>query len=176
MERTAAGDARVVALTSDLYVAEACDPTSLSYQADDASYVIGDTAAGLYVKLSATGELQWQLGGNAPLGTHIAADLEDNYGHQLLDGALLVYARGQSGRALEFSLSGVSDLPSWGYDIAIDAMGPGDVVRLSDGSTLLSYLGSVEQVSADGTRVLLMEGVEQLGYISYRELLYGPPQ
>ncbi len=175
MERTAAGDVRVVALTSDLYVAEACDPTSLSYQADDASYVMGDTTAGLYVKLSAAGELQWQLGGSAPLGTHIAADLEENYGHQLLDGALLVYARGQSGRALEFSLTG-GELPSWGYEPGVEANALGDVARLSDGSTLLSYLGSVEQVSADGTRVLLMEGVEQLGYISYRELLYGPPQ
>src|SRR5690606_16319872 len=117
LERALDGERRVVAQTSELYVSEACDPTSLSYQADDDSYVLGDTTAGLYVKVSAAGELQWQLGGSEPLGAHLAADFSANYGHHWLDDALLVYARGQGVRALEFSLdtNASSDSLSWAY-------------------------------------------------------------
>ena len=158
----------------------------LYYPADD-SFTIGDRNPNLYVKVSHAGAIKWQLGGsctNAPAGAShcISESWKVNHGHHLLaDGTMLVFNNhaGLAAHVLEFKLNTSGTLSATSVkdftsdDLSCNVLG--DVQRLPNGNTLITYSTSGETLEVDPswTTVQTITGI--YGYADWRETLYGPP-
>ncbi len=51
----------------------------------------------------------------------------------------------------------------------------GDVQRLANGNTVITYKTSLQEVDASDALVLEVKGSGQFGYVEFRESLYGLP-
>ena len=122
------------------------------------------------------GTLVWKLsqkvsGGNASWGSA-------QHGHQLLDASILLFANNGAGtnksQAIEYGLDGtlIKKFTSNG-----SATNFGDVQRLSNGNTIITYSTSslIQEVDASDTVVLEVKGPGAFGYVEFRDSLYGPP-
>jgi hypothetical protein len=121
-----------------------------------------------------------------------------NHGHHLLDDSIIFFANKDpaTGRSKihEYALDGT---PGFSYESAdgYTADNVGDVQRLPGGNTLVAFsnqgMGSsssvIQEVSPGGSIVLeidlrlsdcdegMMGGTCALGYVNWRDSLYGPP-
>jgi hypothetical protein len=158
---------------------------SILYHPLDDSYTIGDRDPNLYVKVTRTGSPLWQIGGsctNAPASRCAAGTWKVNHGHDFdaKTGNLLIFNNGQSGSAhvLEFK---ISDSDSFGISAVKDytsgnsSQSLGDVQRLPNGNTLITYSngGAILEVDPSWNLVQTLKG--SFGYAEWRETLYGPP-
>ena len=120
-----------------------------------------------------------------------------NHGHQLLDnGNLLFFSANSSGShglpspVYEYAFSDEDGVLTatleWTYEEELGSDQLGDVQRLPNGHTLVTYSiyytadsnlaqGTIREVSPLGTVVRSVSG-NAFGYASFRETLYGPPQ
>lgn len=160
---------------------------SILYHPADDSFTIGDRYPSLYVKVSHAGALQWQFGGscaNAPAGPlHcLSESWQVNHGHHLLDdGTMLVFNNNTSppSDVLVFKLDTAGTVSATPVaDFASDGLFSnvlGDVQRLPNGNTLITYstAGEILEVDASGAPVQTLTGT--YGYADWRETLYGPP-
>lgn len=168
-----------------------CHPNAILYHPPDDSFTVSDRNPNLYVKIKRSGEVEWQLGGNNPLGPHIQKSWSVNHGHHLLpNGNFLFYNNNGDGGGMggpgsanaspvvEFALD-VQALTAdevWRY---VDDKGSGslgDVQRLSNGNTLITYSNSgwVYEVN-QAKEIVQTFKTDPLGYLMHRESLYGPP-
>jgi hypothetical protein len=122
------------------------------------------------------GSLVWKLsqkvsGGNTAWGGA-------QHGHQLLDDSILIFANNGGGTnksaAIEYGLDGtlIKKFTSNG-----NATNFGDVQRLSNGNTIITYSTSslLQEVDKNDAVVLEVKGSGSFGYVEFRESLYGPP-
>lgn len=190
IERTPDGEImEVIPDVSDFYVPQdgvfgtvgECHPNYLVYHEEDDTYTISDRNAHVVVKVSRDGDLLWQLGGEEPLGNHFEAEWDVNHGHQLLDnGNLVLFSNGWTGNSLvfEFELdeSSWTATEVWSYDGGSASFSLGDVQRLNNGNTLVTYsnAGTIHEVDPQGELVRQVT-TESLGYSEHRPSLYGPP-
>jgi hypothetical protein len=159
---------------------------SVHYHASDDSFTIGDRDPNLYVKASHAGAIQWQLGGsclNAPAGASrcVAGTWKVNHGHHLLDdGTMLLFNNGDAPPAVvrEFQLDtaetfSATEVKDFVSGIATPVLG--DVQRLPNGNTLITYsdAGKVLEVDPSWATVQTISGA--WAYADWRETLYGPP-
>ncbi|HEY6726789.1 MAG TPA: aryl-sulfate sulfotransferase [Polyangiaceae bacterium] len=181
----------IVADVSTLYQPSGmgCHPNSVLYHPEDESLTVSDREPNLYVKVSKTGELEWQFGGQNPLGPHISQIWSVNHGHQLLpDNHFLFFNNNgdQPGfgvgtsHAVEFALDlealTATEVFRYVSDDNLNSASLGDVQRLPNGNTLVTYsnTGVIHEVDAGGALVQVFRtGVT--GYAMHRESLYGPP-
>jgi hypothetical protein len=107
---------------------------------------------------------------------------EAQHGHEFTEDSLLIFNNGNgfmgSSRVLEFDydLQARSATQIFEYDSGISAAYFGDVQRLPNGNTLVTYSpnGVIHEVDANGT--LLREvTTNTIGYSRHRKTLYGPP-
>jgi len=167
---------------SDLFHADA-----VHYLPFDDSFTISDRNPNLVVKASATGTLDWQLGGScagAPAGDRcVPGDWVVNHGHHLLeDGTLVLFNNGVNSvqnHVREFKLS---DTPSaFSATVVEDYTGSGtgetlgDVQRLPNGNTLVTYSTDAKIVELDPDWNEVQSLSVRVGYSSWRPSLYGPP-
>ena len=165
----------------DMYHANA-----VHYIPADDSFTIADRNPNLFVKVSAAGALQWQLGGvcdDQPAGERCSAqDWQVNHGHHLLDdGTFLAFINGYSvkARILEFQLNSAAE--TFTANLREDYAGTGtsttlgDVQRLPGGNTLVTYStdGTIVELDASWNEVQTFSA--RVGYTSWRPTLYGPP-
>ncbi|HWP06611.1 MAG TPA: hypothetical protein VNN72_12750 [Polyangiaceae bacterium] len=150
---------------------------SLRYYARDDSYSVTD--------LTMTGVYQFDRDGKSPW--HSQTMLYGIHGHELLPNGNLLYFEAHNGNP---NLSGPSPIHEYSYDSSGnphlewsysgtgESFVLGDVVRLSNGNTLINYTtGSrMEEINQDQALVQTLSGIGQIGYISVRSTLYGPPQ
>ena len=161
---------------------------SILYHPADDSFTIGDRFPNLYVKVSHAGVLQWQFGGscaNAPAGAShcVPESWQVNHGHHLLDdGTMLVFnnnIHGQASEVLAFQLNTVGTMSATALgDFTSGTLNSnvlGDVQRLPNGNTLITYSTASEilEVDASGATVQTISG--SYGYADWRATLYGPP-
>ena len=161
---------------------------SILYHATDDSFTIGDRYPNLYVKASHAGAVEWQLGGscsNAPAGAShcVAESWQVNHGHHLLDdGTMLVFNNNTNGSpsdALEFKLDTtgtMSATPVKAFESgSLTSNVLGDVQRLPNGNTLITYStsGVILEVDPSWATVQTLSGT--YGYADWRQTLYGPP-
>jgi len=167
---------------------------ALRYYAEDDSYTVSDLALGGIAKLDREGQISWQLRGNctnAPPSQCASAPLLGNHGHQLLeDGNLLVFfATNGSGRPVgdpapidEYAFGedagALTATLAWSHVGEAGSMILGDVQRLPNGNTLVTYStdGTIHEISPTRELVQSLSIGGQFGYTSFRETLYGPPQ
>ena len=168
--------------------AKAYHCNSILYHSIDDSFTIGDRYPNLYVKASHAGAVQWQLGGNctdAPAGAShcVPESWQVNHGHQLLDdGTMLVFNNNTNGSpsdVLEFKLNTAGTMSATPLeDFASGSLTSnvlGDVQRLPNGNTLITYStsGTILEVDPNWATVQTLTG--SYGYADWRQTLYGPP-
>jgi hypothetical protein len=160
---------------------------SILYHTTDDSFTIGDRDPSLYVKVSHAGAVKWQFGGscsNAPAGAShcVPGSWQVNHGHHLLDnGTLLIFDNENSGpsHVLQFKLNtsgsmSATSIKDFTFDDIFCAF-LGDVQRLPNGNTLITYSTASEVLEVDPSwnTVQTLTGI--WGYADWRETLYGPP-
>ncbi len=172
-------------------LAAPCHPNSILYHPSDENggeaYSVSDRYGNLYVKFSRSGELHWQFCGGSPLGAHFQASWEVNHGHHLLfndDGTInfVLFNNGNFGQqsnALEYLLnpSSMSAQRGWAYEGKDGSATLGDVQRLDNGNTLVTYSerGTIHEVDPSGNAVREYRTSSAVGYVMFRDSLYGPP-
>jgi hypothetical protein len=177
----------IVADVSTIYTpVMQCHPNAILYHPEDDSFTVSDRNPNLYVKISRTGEVQWQLGGNNPKGPHIQKTWTVNHGHHLLpNGNFLFFnnnasngGQGMVSAAVEFALDvdALTATDAWSYTTDKLSNSLGDVQRLENGNTLItiSNAGTVYEVDAEKQIVQTLQ-TGPLGYLQYRKSLYGAP-
>ncbi len=195
---SASGDKTLVYDLRDAFGAEfesgadSCHCNSIQYHTADDSISVSCLVQNAYVKLSAAGELQWVLGGEH---SHFTGEVHwnRNHGHQMLSPTRILFFNnnglvGQPQRAslanpsslmleLELDLSERTATRVWSYDGGGFSQTLGDVQRLPNGNTHVTYsnAGLMHQVDADGNLVQEWDFARGTGYAVHRENLYGPP-
>src|SRR5690606_27079964 len=108
-----------------------------------------------------------------------------SHGHQVLhNGNLLFFGVSESQSehaAYEYSINREGLMPTatlqWSYAPGLQSIILGDVERLPNGNTLVTYsnAGLIHEVSPEGELVQSFKDT-RFGYTSFRTRLYGPPQ
>jgi hypothetical protein len=171
---------------SNLYLSDTYHANAIHYLPFDDSFTIADRNPNVFVKVSATGTLQWQLGGvcdQAPAGNLCSPqDWQVVHGHHLLDdGTFLAFNNTYTAisNVFEFQLNAtpssftatvVEDYASTGASTTM-----GDVQRLPGGNTLVTYTtdGTIVELDSSWNEVQTLSG--RFGYSNWRPTLYGPP-
>ena len=157
---------------------------SLQYFAPDDSYTLSDLDQNCYVKVSREGQVAWVLGGNTSDFTGAGATWTREHGHHLLaPNRILFFNNGGQGadsiaREVTLDLTAMTAATTWTYDGNENSNTLGDVQRLWNGNTLVTYsnAGTFHEVNASGT---LLESITfsaggGVGYATKRQSLYGP--
>ncbi len=172
---------------SNLYQSATFHANAIHYILSDDSFTISDRNPNLIVKVSAAGVPQWQLGGvctGAPTGNHCSPQTwQVNHGHQLLDdGTFLLFNNTDTygvAHVLEFQLddtaSALSATPIQDYTGTAASATLGDVQRLPNGNTLVTYSNAGTIVELDPSWNEVQTFTVRVGYSSWRPTLYGPP-
>lgn len=176
----------VVRLDQNIYQNNSYHANSISYLQADDSYIVSDRNPNLYVKVSRQGQLIWQFGGSNPVGPFISGgSWEVNHGHHMLsNGNLLIFNNGGgfggggSSPVIEFKLdlNSMTATEVWRYSSNNGSPTLGDVQRLPNGNTLVTYSNSgvLHEVDSSGGLVQSFT-IGSVGYVTHRPTLYGPP-
>jgi hypothetical protein len=162
-----------------------CHCNSIHYNPGDDSITFSCLTLNTYFKLDASGRLLWVLGGGDGLSDFSGDGAEWNrqHGHHMLteDSILFFNNRGTREDSLaiqvELDLDTMTATESWSYEGGNSSITLGDVQRLTNGNTLVSYCnaGVVHEVNADSQLVQEWEFEDGIGYVEHRHSLYGPP-
>lgn len=168
-----------------------CHTNAIHYNADDDTFTFSALMLNSFVKISSSGTLIWVLGGDASQFSGDGADWDRQHGHHMLaPDRILFFNNGSlggpgSGGGGSLALEVLLDLDSmtatrvWDYDGNNSSQNLGDVQRLPNGNTLVTYsnAGVVHEVNSD--RQLIQEMTWRtggaIGYVNHRPTLYGPP-
>jgi hypothetical protein len=170
---------------------------ALRYYARDDSYTVSDLDAVLITKFNRQGEVTWQAGScENDASVCAVANVSGSHGHELLEnGNLLLFSASEfTSPVYEYSFSQpngflVSTL-AWTYQSQLFSEHFGDVQRLPNGNTLVTYSmyypqdatapqGTIQEISPLGSVVQTLASAADegmLGYSTFRETLYGAPQ
>jgi hypothetical protein len=186
MERSPDGSVHeVVSLSAALGGVDRNHGNSLHYSEPEDVYTVSDLFQNAFVKVRRTGEVVWILGG---ANSSFSGDVGwyHQHGHQLLDpNHLLFFANGDAGEAsraieLELDLSMLIATRTWQYETGVHSLLYGDVQRLENGNTLVTFSpsGLVHEVAPEGTLVNeLRWGLGgAVGYASLVPSLYATPR
>ncbi len=193
IERAPDGTITTIAeIGPNIYTSNSYHTNSIHYHPTDDAYTISDRNPNLYVKVSRQGQVLWQLGGSNPVGAMLTGDTtwSVNHGHHLTeDGHFLLFnnnGRGGGGGGgggaslvLEYILDEDANTAEliWEYDSGVGSATLGDVQRLPNGNTLVTYsnAGTIHEVGPDQQLVRTIEAAASFGYAIHRPTLYGPP-
>jgi len=152
-----------------------CHGNAVRYSRKEDVYTFSDWQKDIAV-VDRAGMLKWKLsekvsGGNSAWGSA-------QHGHQLLDSSILIFANNAGGnaksQAIEYGLDGsvIKKFNSGG-----GATNFGDVQRLPNGNTLITYSTSslIQEIDASDAVVLEIKAGGSFGYVEFRKSLYGEP-
>ncbi len=176
----------IIANMNTVYNSSTFHSNSIHYYPSDNTYTVGDRNPNLYVKVSRTGQLIWQLGGSNPKDASKffsgTGTWSVNHGHHLTaDGTFYLFNNGQSGsstvRGFKLNTSTMTATSTLTYTAStITSMVLGDVQSLPNGNVLVtaSTSGQLTEITT-GSQVVATFKWSALGYSEYRDSLYGPP-
>lgn len=173
-----------------------CHCNALQYSPEDDTFVVSDNDHRGYFKVDRRGNLIWVLGGedynSFDKSGGGASDFAGNHNFHLLGlDRLVFFNNGTQGalvegvaavaRELTLDLQVMTTTEVWSYSASPAVTSPilGDVQRLGNGNTLVTYSSGsvVHEVNPEGK--LLQEwrwdNGQRLGYATKRATLYGPP-
>ncbi len=153
-----------------------CHGNSVRYSKKEDYYTYSDWQSDVAV-VNRTGTLQWLLSKKVS-GGHTAWGGQQ-HGTQLLDSSILIFANqgtGGKSQAVEYGLDGHL-IKAFSANGGSNVTNFGDVQRLSNGNTIITYSTSslMQEVDASDSVVLEVKGSGSFGYVEFRESLYGPP-
>jgi len=176
----------IIANLNTVYTSNTFHSNSIHYYPSDNTYTVGDRNPNLYVKVSRTGQLIWQLGGSSPKDASKffsgTGTWSVNHGHHLTaDGTFYLFNNGQTGsstiRGFKLNTSTMTATSTLTYTAStITSMVLGDVESLPNGNVLVtaSTSGQITEITT-GSQVVATFKWSALGYSEYRDSLYGPP-
>lgn len=162
-----------------LFGDEECHTNAIRYSKSDDAYTVSILYQDTILKVDReSGALLWKL--NGAESSFEGTDWDDQHGHQLLDGGILVFSNGAfaGSRAVEYNLDETNWQASlvWEYESDFASHLFGDVQRLPNGNTLVTYSfpGVIHEVSPDGqlVREIALDGNGSVGYAMWQESLY----
>lgn len=170
----------------NLYRSETFHANSIHYVPFDGGFTIADRNPNAFVKVSATGTPEWQLGGScdgAPAGQRcVPREWDVTHGHHLLeDGTFVGFNNTYTERAHVFEFAVQTTETSFSATLVKDWAGDGassnlgDVQRLPGGNTLVSYATDGKLVELDPDWNVVQTFTVRAGYTNWRPTLYGPP-
>jgi hypothetical protein len=177
---------RPLKIGNNLYLSDTYHADAIHYLPFDDSFTLADRNPNVFVKVSATGAPQWQLGGlcdQAPAGNKcFPQDWQVVHGHHLLeDGTFVAFnnSYAATSHVFEFRLnatpSSLSATLVKNYAGNGSSSTMGDVQRLPGGNTLVTYATDGKIVELDSSWNVVQTLLVRVGYSSWRPTLYGPP-
>lgn len=164
------GTREVIFDTAELWDAP-CHLNAIRYSAAEDVLTLSDLLHNQIIGVSTSGEHLWTANQGGGLW-------EKQHGHQLLDDSLLVFTNTTS-EVLEFAfVDAFEETLVWSYDSSYSSMLLGDVQRLPNGNTLITYSvsGIIQEIAHDGYPVQTVAFGQMFpGYVGWRSSLYGPP-
>jgi hypothetical protein len=171
---------------SNLYNSDTYHADAIHYIPADDSFTIADRNPNVFVKVSATGTVEWQLGGScdaAPAGDKCSPQVwQVNHGHHLLeDGTFVLFNNTYTDTSHVIELRLNATPSSLAATLIKDYAGNGssttlgDVQRLPGGNTLVTYSGDAKIVELDSSWNEVQTFLVRVGYSNWRPTLYGPP-
>jgi hypothetical protein len=153
-----------------------CHGNSVRYSKKEDYYTYSDWQSDVAV-VNRAGTLQWLLSKKVS-GGHSAWGGQQ-HGTQLLDSSILIFANqgtGGKSQAVEYGLDGHL-IKAFSANGGSNVTNFGDVQRLSNGNTIITYSTSslMQEVDASDSVVLEVKGSGSFGYVEFRDSLYGPP-
>ncbi len=165
-----------------------CHCNSIHYNPEDESISVSCLTQNAYVKLSKDADLLWVLGGNNGQ-SHFTGDVawDRQHGHHVLGPNRILFLNNNGGGdstsksslavELELDLDGMTSARVWEYDGGEVTQTLGDVQRLDNGNTLVTYCnaGILHEVNAEKQIVQSWQFANGVGYADHRPSLYGAP-
>jgi hypothetical protein len=155
---------------------------SIRYFAPDQSYTVSELSHDALVKFTRNGDVQWTLGGATSDFTGDGAAWDGQHGHELLaPDHLLLFNNGPAdgtSAALEINLDLDAKTATrvWEYDSELSCPIFGDVQRLANGNTLVTFstLGVIREVDPAHSvvRELTWDLGGAVGYVTELAALY----
>ena len=165
---------------------EWCHANALSYDPRENVYYLSVLAFDAILKIDrSSGALVWVLGGEVSSFEGTFWDRQHGH-HALSNGNMLLFNNHgdpedftAASKVLEYALDGDTARLVWQYDGDATSTTFGDVQRLGNGNTLVTYsnAGLIHEVDTDtGTPVIIISFGASIGYADRRDTLYGLPQ
>ena len=152
----------IVANMNTVYNSTTYHTNSIHYYPSDNTYTLGDRNPNLYVKVSRTGQLIWQLGGSNPKDASKffsgAGTWSVNHGHHLLaDGTFFLFNNGRERELdrprLQAEHEHMTATSTLTYTASgVNSMVMGDVQSLPNGNILVtaSTSGQITEITTGG--------------------------
>lgn len=172
-EITPDGTMKPVYDTREIWGAGPCHANAIRYSETEGLYTLSDRMQGDIIMIDrATGRLVRRMKDYSfSWGT-------DQHGHHLLGDTILLY-NNASRIVQEISFNDMTMQSSeiWRYGSSYNTEVLGDVQRLPNGNTLVTYstAGRIHEVAPNSTRVAEIRFGGAVGYSVWRDSLYGPP-
>jgi hypothetical protein len=152
-----------------------CTTNAIEYWPEQGLYTVSVSGSSRIVAFDRAGTLRWVFGGGEVDG----ASWDGQNAHSLFGDHLLFLAEQPAGQLLEFALdaSGSSGTLVWEHTSEHPSVVVGDVARLANGNTLVTYgtAGVTEELDPDGAIVQQVTSGMACGSMTRRHTLYGPP-
>ena len=126
-----------------------------------------------------SGNLLWTLGGIT--SDYSGASWDSQHGHDWLTNSVLLFNNNNQGNsgssAIEYELNGSSANIIYDYSSENSTQSLGDVSRLPNGNTLVTYsnAGLIHEADSNAQLVQAMTIGDSISYTVRRATLYGPP-
>ncbi|MBN2194022.1 MAG: hypothetical protein JW751_14500 [Polyangiaceae bacterium] len=159
-----------------------CHANAINWWPEQHQYTLSVMYWDSIIAFTRQGVLAWRFGGE--ISDYAGPSWSRQHQHHLLGDRILLFSNdGESGTAaaaLEYELEDRSARRVWSYTNSENStQSMGDVRRLSNGNTLITYSnqGVILEVNhaKDLVREIRTSGATGLGYVVRRRTLYGPP-
>jgi hypothetical protein len=188
-ERSPSGTVTTIINSGTAVGASACHCNAVQYDRNDDTIVFSELDTSSIVKVARdTKKVVWVMSSqNSAKATVTGMTWKNQHGMHIFDKTHLLFFNNNTGpnsAALEAELSISSGKgtakQSWSYPSNVTVQYMGDVQRLENGNTLITYAtgGEIREVSASGTllQTIKVSGSGNLvGFSEKRKSLYGPP-
>jgi hypothetical protein len=168
---------------ANLYKSSSYHANAIHFVPFDGSFTISDRSPNSIVKVSSTGKPEWQIGGDctdAPTKDRCWPQTwQVNHGHQLFeDGTFVLFNNTYTAAShvFEFRVDNAV-APTLVKDFTGDRWTAtlGDVQRLPNGNTLVTYSSARSVVELDSNWQVVQIFSGPFAYSDWRPTLYGPP-
>jgi hypothetical protein len=155
-----------------------CHSNAVNWWPKQSLYTLSVMYWNAIIGFDRSGKVSWIFGGSASTYTGSNMSWNRQHNHHLLDNGIILFNNsGSNGSSiLEFTTSGTTATRVKDYANGNSTQSMGDVKRLSNGNTLITYSNSGTILEVDKSwqdvREITSDGV---GYIERRKTLYGPP-
>lgn len=177
------GEVETIFNLADAHGKSDCHANAIVYQSRDDSFTISEWAESSYIKISRQGELLWTMNGDD--SDFSGTDWVRQHSLHFFEAdKFVMFSNGGDGQPTaiiqySFDEDNLTAEEMWRYTEGPTTMFGGDVQRLPNGNTIITYgnSGVLHEINAE--RQLVQEITWPLGNavncVSWRESLYGPP-